>query len=85
MAIGPDCIEDKFKEELREFEEIIDRNLQNASFRNGGNTVSVTVPRGMEDSHFLVLRKTYISAGWKNVRREYGHQRDPLNEIIFEK
>ncbi len=85
MAIGPEQLQDSFKEDLIEFEAIIDRNLRNSSFINGSKIISITAPRGMEDAHFNILKMNYLKAGWKSVRREYGHQRDPLNEIIFEK
>jgi hypothetical protein len=85
MAIGPEQIEDNFKEEVDEFETIIDRNLSKATFSKGNNTVSVSAPRGMRESHFKALKERYLSAGWTSVRREYGHQREPLDDIIFEK
>lgn len=85
MAIGPEQLEDKFKEELNVFEAIIDRNLKNSSFANGGAQVMVTAPTGMQNGHFQELRQRYLVAGWKEVRREFGHQRDPLDAIVFTK
>ncbi len=85
MAIGPEQLEDRFKEEVDEFEMIVDRNLMTVSFSNGKSTISITSPSGMSQSHFLILKNRYIKAGWKDVRRDYGHQRDPYDQIIFEK
>jgi hypothetical protein len=85
MAVRPQELDDDFREEVKSFEEIIDRNLKNTSFWNGGNEVTVTAPNGMLDGHFKSLREIYLKAGWSEVRREFGHQRDPLNAIVFTK
>jgi hypothetical protein len=85
MAIGPEQLMDSFKEDLKEFEKIIDRNLQLTSFKNSNTYVKITAPRDMLDTHFKLLREAYLKAGWSDVRREYGHQREPENSIIFTK
>jgi len=85
MAIGPQQLMDSFKEDLKEFEKIIDRNLKLTSFKNSNTYVKITAPRDMLDTHFKFLREAYLKAGWSDVRREYGHQREPENSIIFTK
>jgi len=85
MAIGPEQLEDRFKEEVDEFEMIVDRNLMRVSFSNGTSMITIDTPKGLSNSHFLTLKSRYILAGWKDVRRDYGHQRDPYDQIIFEK
>ncbi len=85
MAIGPEQLMDSFKEDLKEFETIIDRNLQQTSFKNNNTYVKIPAPRDMSDTHFKLLREVYLKAGWSDVRREYGDQRDPENSIIFAK
>jgi hypothetical protein len=83
MAVRPEQLDDKFKEEVKGFEIIIDRNLLNSSFRNGSSSVGVTAPSGMSESHFSALRKIYIDSGWRDLKRDYGDQRDPGDMIIF--
>lgn len=85
MAVRPQELDDRFRAEVKSFEEIIDRNLRNSGFSNGGNEVMVTAPNGMLDGHFRSLREIYLKAGWSEVRREFGHQRDPLDSIVFTK
>jgi hypothetical protein len=83
MAIGPQHLESQFNEELKELEKKIDDALSKASFTRG-KSVWIPTPRPMTDSHFLMIQKLYLNAGWKNVRRDYGDQRDPGDFIIFE-
>jgi hypothetical protein len=83
MAVRPEELQDNFKEEVKVFEAVIDRNLRNSSFSNCGNQILVTAPRGMLDGHFRSLRTIYLAAGWSDVRREYGDQRDPYDGIVF--
>ena len=85
MAIGPAQIEDNFKDSVKEFETIIDRQLQRASFRNSNKSVSIAAPISMSQTHFIYLKDLYLQAGWTSVEREYGDQRDPMNEIVFTK
>ncbi len=85
MAIGPEQITDRFRGEIKEFESKIDAALQRASFNAGTNRVWIEVPFGMLEAHFDILKDLYERAGWKSVTREYGHQKDPVNVIVFEK
>ncbi len=85
MAIGPEQITDRFKEEIKEFETQIDMALQRSSFNVGTNRIWINAPFGMLEAHFDIIQTLYLKAGWRSVTREYGHQKDPANAIIFEK
>jgi hypothetical protein len=85
MAIGPEQLDDNFYKEIEGFEKIIDRNLLNAKFSAGKDRVRIATPSGMTTSHFTTLYFMYIKAGWKSVTRDYGDQRDPYDDLIFEK
>jgi hypothetical protein len=85
MAVGPDQLEDRFKEEIKVFERLIDETLMRASLPGRSGRICVDAPRGMLDHHFKILKEIYESAGWTNVSREFGDQRDPCDAITFEK
>ena len=84
MAIGPEQLNDNFKEEVDNFEKYIDLALSTKSFK-GSNKVYIDTPRGITNAHSPPLVERYLKAGWKSVRREYGDQRDPCDMLIFEK
>jgi hypothetical protein len=85
MAIGPEVLDGTFLKEVEEFEKIIDMRLRATQFSNGRNRVRIESPTGMTMSHYGELYWRYIKAGWKFVSRDYGDQRDPCDDLVFEK
>jgi hypothetical protein len=84
MAVGPEQLEDRFKEEIEEFEKLIDESLMRSSLPRNGR-IWIDAPRGMLDHHFKIIKEIYERVGWAKVSREFGDQRDPCNAITFEK
>ena len=84
MAIGPEQLNDNFKEEVDNFEKYIDLALSKKSFK-GSNKVCVNTPSGITNAHFPFLIERYLKAGWKSVTRDFGNQRDSCDILTFEK
>ncbi len=84
MAIGPEQLNDNFREEVDNFEKYIDLALSKTSFK-GSSKVHIDTPRGITNAHFPPLIERYLKAGWKSVTRDFGDQRDPFDILVFEK
>lgn len=67
MAISPEMLNEKLKSEASIIERKLDSLLSNSHFSAGGNTVSVSIPSGMTQSHFRILKQRYVDVGWKDV------------------
>jgi len=85
MAVGPEQLEDRFKEEIEYFERSIDEKLMKSSISHRDGTIWIDAPAGMLANHFKIIKEIYERAGWSKVSREFGDQRDPCNAIRFEK
>lgn len=68
MAINPNTFNQTLQDEAKSFEEQIDKQLPTCSPQNGA--VNLSVPFGMNNSHFQIIRANYIKAGWKDVTWE---------------
>jgi hypothetical protein len=82
MAISPQVLTESFKREADDFEKIIDSILSSKSLGPGGS-ITINTPRGMTSKHFEILSERYKSAGWTEVGRSYGSQRDPGDWVTF--
>lgn len=82
MAISPEVLTQSFKREADDFEKIIDSILSSKSLGPGGS-ISINTPKGITSKHFEVLSERYISAGWSEMGRSYGSQRDPGDWLTF--
>ena len=85
MAITPEQASKPTSEEERQvksLERIIDSHLQRTPADAGGGRRYDIPPRTSEKT-IGELIKLYAAAGWK-VKREYGDQREPANELYFQ-
>jgi hypothetical protein len=82
MAISPEVLTQSFKREADDFEKIIDNTLSSKSLGPGGS-ITINTPRGMTSKHFEILSERYKSAGWSEIGRSYGSQRDPGDWLTF--
>lgn len=69
MAISPHHLNKLFLDEVKHFEDVIDKNLSSKSIEKGGS-ISLDRPSGMSHKHFELLKTRYISAGWTDVKWE---------------
>ena len=67
MAIGPEFLEEKFKNNIENMEKIIDTYLSEKAFFNNSKSLIMSVPIGMTNEIFNVLRRRYLKVGWKSV------------------
>mgnify|MGYP006267045297 CR=1 FL=1 len=66
MAVSPQTLFKNLKGEADIFEEIIDNQLSKHKIYPG-ETVFISVPKGMIYSHFEILKKKYLQSGWYDV------------------
>lgn len=66
MAISPKILDENFMQEVSAFETLLDSKLV-VSKLGPSKRVNIDAPRGMNNSHFQVLKQRYIVAGWKDV------------------
>ena len=69
MAISPHHLNKLFLDEVKHFEDVIDKNLSSKSISKG-SSISIDVPSGMSGTHFELLTTRYLSAGWTEVKWE---------------
>lgn len=67
MAISPEMLNEKLKSEATIIEKKLDSLLSNSHFSSGGTSISISIPSGMGQNHFRILKQRYIDAGWKDV------------------
>lgn len=82
MAISPEVLTQSFKREVDDFEKIIDSILSNKSLGPGGS-ITINTPKGITSRHFQILSERYIAAGWSEMGRSYGSQREPGDLLTF--
>ena len=69
MAISPQQLNEAFLNEVKNFEDRIDKALSSKSISKG-SSISMDIPSGMSGKHFEILKNRYISAGWTDVKWE---------------
>jgi hypothetical protein len=69
MAISPQQLNEAFLNEVKNFEDRIDKALSSRSISKG-SSISLDLPSGMSHKHFELLKTRYISAGWTDVKLE---------------
>jgi hypothetical protein len=84
MAVGPKQLDHNFMKEVEAFEKHIDGALLKKSLSPKGSVIIDTPDGGFTNDHFNVLKVRYGISGWKNIRREFGDQRDSGDWLIFE-
>jgi hypothetical protein len=67
MAISPNMLNEKLKNEASIIEKKLDHLLSNSHFSPGGSSISISIPSGMTRNHFLILKQRYLDAGWKDL------------------
>jgi hypothetical protein len=67
MAISPQHLVQLFTEEVDRFEQEIDKLLSTQKIYKG-QTISVTAPKGLNLTHYQILKSRYIAAGWIDVQ-----------------
>ena len=66
MAISPKMLDEKFMDEVSSFEKNLDSQLATSKF-SSNKTVQISIPNGMNYSHFQILKERYKAVGWSDI------------------